>query len=105
MPEQTPGKMSQQQKQYFRKLGHDLNPVVTIGSKGLVETVVAELRRALADHELVKIKVNVDEREAVIDQLCEQTGAELVQAIGATALIFKAAEKPNPKLSNLLRQR
>ncbi len=97
--------LSQQQKQYFRKLGHDLNPVVTIGSKGLVDSVVAELRRALDDHELIKIKVNVDERASMIDDVCQQTGAQLVQAIGATALIFKAAERPNPKLSNLLRHR
>ena len=105
MSDQQPQALSQQQKQYFRKLGHDLGPVVTIGSKGLVESVLAELQRALKDHELIKIKLNVDDRKAVIAELCEQTGAELVQAIGATALIFKAADKPNPKLSNLLRQR
>ena len=101
----TPAPLSQQQKQYFRKLGHELGPVVTIGSKGLVDTVLAELRRALDDHELIKIKVNVDDRKAMIEAVCEQTGAQLVQAIGATALLFKAAERPNPKLSNLLRQR
>ena len=69
------------------------------------ETVLAELQRALNDHELIKIKINVDDRKAMIDDVCQQTGAQLVQAIGATALIFKAAERPNPKLSNLLRQR
>ena len=105
MSTDSPSTLSQQQKQYFRKLGHDLSPVVTIGGKGLSETVLAELQRALNDHELIKIKINVDDRKAMIDDVCQQTGAQLVQAIGATALVFKAAERPNPKLSNLLRQR
>ena len=39
-------------KKHYRTLGHSLKPVVTVASKGLTEGVLAELQRALDDHEL-----------------------------------------------------
>lgn len=98
--------LSAADKKQLRSIGHKLAPVVMIADKGLSEGVIAELDRALNDHELIKVKVNVaapDERRALIDALCQSQSAELVQAIGKTALIFRAAKKPNAKLSNLRR--
>lgn len=94
-------------KKHFRRIGHNLKPVVTVASKGLSANVLAEVDRALNDHELIKIKLAVGDREAkqaVSRQLCEQSGAELVQTIGHTVLLFRKADRPNPELSNLLRQ-
>ena len=94
------------EKKQLRSIGHNLNPVVMIGDKGLSEGVMLELNRALEDHELIKVKVNVadpQERREVIEQLCTDSRAELVQAIGKIALLYRAAQKPNPRLSNLLR--
>ncbi len=65
-----------------------------------------ELNRALNDHELIKIKLSCGDREAkkaLTLKLCEDCGCELVQAIGNVALVFRAAAKPNPRLSNILR--
>ena len=93
-------------KKQLRSIGHNLNPVVMIGDKGLSEGVMLELNRALEDHELIKVKVNVadpQERREVIEQLCTDSRAEPVQAIGKIALLYRAAQKPNPRLSNLLR--
>ncbi|MGJ8686701.1 MAG: YhbY family RNA-binding protein [Spongiibacteraceae bacterium] len=93
-------------KKHLRSIGHKLKPVVMIGDKGVSENVEAELNRALEDHELIKLKVNIPdpgERRQVIDQLCTAHKATLVQAIGKIALLHRAAKKPNPKLSNLLR--
>lgn len=93
-------------KKHFRTIGHNLKPVVMVADKGLTEGVVEETLRALNDHELIKVKLAIGDREAkqqLIDQLISKTGAELVQTIGKIALIFKAADKPNPQLSNLLR--
>lgn len=91
-------------KKQYRSLGHNLKPIVTIAGNGLSETVLSELNRALEDHELVKVKVAVDDREVrkqVIAKMCQSTRAEVVQEIGKVALLFRAAKKPNPKLSNL----
>lgn len=93
-------------KKALRALGHNLKPVVTVAGRGLSEGVMKELNRALEDHELIKVKLMVADRELrhqVIGELCEKSGAELVQEIGKIALIHRAAEQPDARLSNLLR--
>ncbi|TXR51852.1 ribosome assembly RNA-binding protein YhbY [Reinekea thalattae] len=98
--------LKQEQKKRLRTIGHKLNPIVTVGEKGLTDTVMAEINRALDDHELIKVKVvaeDRDDKKAMITALVQQSGAELVQTIGHVALLLKAADEPNPKLSNIIR--
>jgi RNA-binding protein len=90
----------------LRAIGHKLKPVVTIAGNGLTESVMAELDRALTDHELIKVKLAVGSREActeVARQISEQSGANIIQSIGNVLLILRRSEKPNPKLSNLIK--
>jgi len=97
---------SAQDKKHLRRIGHGLNPLVTVAGKGLTDNVVAELGRALDDHELIKVKIAVgdrDAKQAVIAEIVAQTNAEVVQSIGHVILLYRAARQPNPKLSNLLR--
>lgn len=95
--------LSSSQKKQFRTIGHDLSPVVSVASKGLSKSVMDEISRALNDHELIKVKVVAEKeaRKALVETMCEQSGAELVQDIGNMALIFKLAKRRNTKLSNL----
>ncbi|WP_295801803.1 YhbY family RNA-binding protein [uncultured Microbulbifer sp.] len=98
--------LTNDRKKALRNIGHNLKPIVTIGDKGLSEGVLEELNRALEDHELIKVKMAIpdrDVRKEVIAEMCTATGAELVQEIGKIALILRNAKKPNAKLSNLLR--
>lgn len=98
--------LSIQERKRLRRIGHALNPVVMLGNNGLSDNALEEAHRALADHELIKIKVLGEDREArgaLIDALAEQTGAMIVQRIGKVVLLFKKAAKPNPHLSNLVR--
>ncbi|MFW1753098.1 ribosome assembly RNA-binding protein YhbY [Acinetobacter wanghuae] len=98
--------LSIQERKRLRQIGHALNPVVMLGDKGLSEGVLEELSRALNDHELIKVKIvaeDRDERAAMIVEISEKTGAEVVQKIGKIALIYKKAAKQNQKLSNLVR--
>lgn len=93
-------------KKHMRRLGHNLNPVVTVASKGLTPSVVQEIGRALADHELIKIKLAVGDKSAKREVLAiieKNLCAEVVQTIGHVALLYKKAEQANPKLSNLQR--
>ena len=94
------------QQKLFRAIGHQLNPIVTIGGNGFSENVMAELQRALEDHELIKVKIHAEDREdraETINALIELTKSELIQSIGNVALIYRAAAKPQAGLSNILR--
>lgn len=100
--------LSQAQKKQFRTIGHKLNPVVTIGDGGLGDNVKKELNRALEDHELIKVKIPAGERsekQKLIDALCTEGQCTLVQKVGNVALVYRAARKPNPKLSNILKNK
>ncbi len=99
-------KLAPQEKKHFRTIAHSLSPVVTIAQKGLTENVSEEIERALKQHELIKIKIFAADREsrkALTLEICNAANAELIQSIGNVAVIFRKADKPNPKLSNLLR--
>lgn len=98
--------LTNDEKKRFRTIGHQLKPVLQIGGKGLTEGVFEELDRALEDHELIKVKLAIPDREdrqAVVEELCQQSGAQLVQSVGKIVLLHRAAKKPNPRLSNLIR--
>ncbi len=100
--------LSPEQRREYRAIAHNLKPVIIVGDKGLSEGLQEELERALNDHELIKIKVANQDRDArreAITALCESSGAELVQTIGKIAVVLRRAKKPNPKLSNLLRHK
>ncbi|MGI9274664.1 MAG: ribosome assembly RNA-binding protein YhbY [Endozoicomonas sp.] len=96
--------LSSDRKKHFRSLGHKLKPVVMVAAKGMTEGVVEETQRALHDHELIKVKFAVGDREVkkeLIVELCNQTEAELVQTIGNIALIYRENKDAKPGLSNV----
>ena len=98
--------LTQEQKKQFKATGHHLKPIVTVAEQGLSEGVIAELDRALNDHELIKIQLRLadrDDRAAILTELCQQSSAVLVQTIGKMALIYRKNPNANPKLSNVHR--
>ena len=63
-----------------------------LGQKGLTEAVLNELDVALDHHELIKVKLSVDDRDArkqITDDICQHCQAQLVQSIGKTVSIFR----------------
>lgn len=66
--------------------------MVIIGAGGLTPAVMHEILLALDHHELVKIRINTEEREdreAMIVEICEAAEAILVQRIGHIATLFR----------------
>ena len=84
------------QRQYLRRLAHDLRPVVQIGKQGLTAAVIAAVDTALTAHELIKVKFGdfKDEKSELADQLTEATDSTLVGLVGNVAIIFR--EHPDP---------
>lgn len=87
-----PVALSERQRKFLRGRAHPLAPVVLIGQAGLTDAVAAETARALADHELIKVKVrgtDRDSRDAMFERLAAQTGSTLVIRIGHVAVLYK----------------
>lgn len=86
------------QKRHLRALAHGLKPVILMGAKGLTDALLKELDVALEHHELVKVKLSADDREArdaTLDQLANQSQAAIVQRIGNIGVLFRRnKEKP-----------
>lgn len=98
--------LTQEHKKQFKSIGHHLKPVLIVADNGLTEGVLAELERALNDHELIKVQLRIIEREdrlAAIAELCQVGKCELVQVIGKMALLYRKNPKPNKQLSNIHR--
>jgi RNA-binding protein len=84
--------LSERQRKYLRGLGHALNPVLLIGNAGVTPAVIAEAKRALQDHELIKVKFRGAERgarDSGLAELAASTESVLLQKIGHTALYYK----------------
>lgn len=97
---------SQAKIKRLRAIGHNLKPVVIISDNGITEGTLAELHRALEDHELIKVKFAFEDREAkkeAIAAVIEQSNAFCVQKIGKVALLYRLAKQTNKRLSNLHR--
>ena len=96
--------LTNNQKKQLKNIGHSLKPVVTIAGNGLSEGVLKEAERALSDHELIKVKIVVEDRDSrqqVVVSLCNTLKSELVQQIGKVALLYRRSSKPELKTSNV----
>ena len=92
---QLPLKASQ--KKNLRGQAHHLKPLVIVADKGLSDSVIAEIERALNDHELIKVKLRAERevRQKWAQEIAVKCQAELVQTIGQVACYYKKhPEKP-----------
>jgi RNA-binding protein len=84
--------LTEPQRKYLRRLGHDRNPIVLVGLAGISPNLISELDRALNDHELVKVRARVGDRgvrDTILAELETSTRSELVQRIGHVALYYR----------------
>jgi RNA-binding protein len=83
------------QTRFLRGQAHDLRAMLQVGGKGITDALVAEVAAALEQHELIKVKVAAEDREArdaMIGELADRAGAALVQRIGHTAVLYKPSK-------------
>jgi len=84
--------MTPKERQALKAQAHKLEPVVTIGAKGLSDAVIAEIDFALKAHELIKVRaaaMDRDERAEAFSAICERTGAEPVQHVGRVFVFYR----------------
>ncbi len=71
---------------------HALKPVVWLGQQGLTDAVMAEVEVALSAHELIKIKIPGQDREArkaAVADIAARSKAELIQIVGHVATLYR----------------
>ena len=88
MQELTPA-----QRRDLKARAHHLQPVVMISDAGLTPQVALEIEANLKAHELIKVRVMGDDRQARMDlvsAICEETGASPVQQIGKILVFYRA---------------
>ena len=76
----------------LRGHGHRLSAIVQVGKGGVSDGLLKQLEQALADHELVKLRVAGDgpaDRFEVAERLAALPGVNVVQIVGGAILLYK----------------
>jgi len=84
--------LSSIERRELRARAHGLNPVVSIAENGLTDTVLKEIDACLKAHELIKVRVYNDDREAreaFLASICQQLEAAAVQHIGKLLVVWR----------------
>ena len=94
-PQHMPIALTNAQIRFLRGQAHDLKAMLQVGGKGISQALVAEVDGALEHHELIKVKIAGNERDArdtMIAELARRTDAVLVQRIGHTAILYRPSK-------------
>ncbi|MBH1511841.1 RNA-binding protein [Stenotrophomonas maltophilia] len=84
------------QTRFLRGQAHDLKALLQTGGKGVTPAFIAELNEVLERHELVKVKVAAEDRDArdeMIGEIVEATESALVQRIGHVAVLYRPSKE------------
>ncbi len=101
--------LTSHERSALRAAAHPLRPVVLIGDRGLSESVLNEIDRSLAAHELIKVRVagaERDERAAMLEAICEALSCAAVHHLGKTLIIYRpdtAAQQARAEALNATR--
>ncbi|HTO57661.1 MAG TPA: ribosome assembly RNA-binding protein YhbY [Pseudomonadales bacterium] len=98
--------LNSKEKRRLRQVAHHLQPVVTVAERGVTDALIEEARRALHDHEIIKAKVNVADRDArrsFGEALASSCESEIVQVIGKVWVLYRPNPDADPRLSNIAR--
>jgi RNA-binding protein len=73
-----------------------LNPIFQVGKGGVNENMIKQIAEALEARELFKVSILQnceDDKDTVANELVNGTGAELVQIIGNTIVLYKESKE------------
>jgi putative YhbY family RNA-binding protein len=80
------------ERRTLRARAHSLKPVVMISKAGLTASVVLEIEKSLASHELIKIRASSAEhatRVLWLNEICATLHAAPVQHIGKILVVYR----------------
>ena len=86
-----PVSLTPRERAHLKARAHALEPKVQVGHGGLTDAVVKEIDRALAAHELIKVKILLerDARDELAEAIGARTGAAIVQQVGKVVVLWR----------------
>ena len=95
--------LSSGQRKELRSLAHHLDPVVLIGNRGIIESVIESIDTSLTAHELIKVRFNErkKEKKELTAQIVEATNSHLAGIIGHVAIIYRQHPKADKRKIHL----
>ena len=78
------------QKATLKGQAHGLKPVIQVGKAGVEEPQIMSIKRALHEHELIKIKFldYKDHKQGISENIARATGSEVVDIIGNVLILY-----------------
>ncbi len=87
------------ERKKLKSAAHHLKPLVQIGQKGLTDTLMKAVEKALVDHELIKIKFGdfKEEKRELSIEIANELRAEIVSTIGNVVILYRKQSKTGSK--------
>ena len=94
--------LNSKQKNNLKAQAHHLTPQIQIGKNGLTPQQITQIKKALYDHELIKIKFNAhkNQKETLSTEITEKTESDQIDLIGNTVIIYKRHPEPEKRKIN-----
>jgi RNA-binding protein YhbY len=89
--------LTQRQSEFLCSIGESLGESIDVGAGGVTRSLLCRLDEALADRELVMVKVpygSADRRNEILDKIAPLSGSVLVKRARHAALLYRPAVKP-----------
>lgn len=88
--------LTSKQRAALRKEANGLTPVFQVGKEGVEQALITATQSCLAKRELIKLRTletSPETSKEAAAALAEATGAEVVQVIGGTMVLFLKKKK------------
>ena len=88
--------LTPKQKNNLKAKAHHLTPQIQIGKNGVTPQQIIQIKKALNDHELIKIKFNAhkNQKTTLAQEITEKTESTQIDLIGNTLIIYKPHPEP-----------
>ena len=94
----APPALSGAQRRHLRGLAHPLKPLILVGDAGRSEAVIRALDEALANHELVKVRLRQPtNKKQTAQMLADTSAAALCGVVGHTVVLYRP-DSESPKI-------
>ena len=64
-----------------------------VGKAGVTESVIAETKKSLEAHELIKVRIEADDRKATAETLAAGTDAHIAGVVGKVAILYRERDE------------